>query len=383
MSRSCWSDRCARPRSTRRRGRRHAARPPREHGGHTAIVHGGERISHDELAERVARLAHGLAGTRDRPGRSGRAGHARHAGVRRSASSPSPACGAVAVPLNPHFKEAELALLHARLRRPRGDRGRATRRALCRELVSAWDAASRSSPPVSGPGRVTVESLIAGARADGARGRRGPTTTSSSSTRPAAPAAQARSAHPGAAARRGRQPRRDARPRPRPTSSSARSRCSTATAWDPACSPRCAAGRPWSSSRTPTRSCSSATTRSRSLERERVTVLPAVPFILRLLAEAPGHGDLSGVRLCFSAAAALPRPTFDGVRSTASACPIRQLYGSTEAGAVTANVDDDPAATWRSVGRPLAGVEIEVLDAGRRRRSRPGTSARSPSAARP
>jgi long-chain acyl-CoA synthetase len=93
-----------------------------------------------------------------------------------------------------------------------------------------------------------------------------------------------------------------------------------------------------------------------------VTVFPAVPFILRLLAEAPGTGDLSALRLCFSAAAALPRPTFDAF-DRRFGVPIRQLYGFTEAGAVSANLDADPWTTWRSVGRPLAGVEVAVLDA--------------------
>jgi long-chain acyl-CoA synthetase len=98
------------------------------------------------------------------------------------------------------------------------------------------------------------------------------------------------------------------------------------------------------------------------LERERATVFPAVPFILRLLTEAPGQGDLSALRLCFSAAAALPRPTFEAFAQRFGV-PIRQLYGSTETGAVTANLDDDPWGTWRSVGRSLEGVEVNVLDA--------------------
>jgi len=37
-------------------------------GGHAALVCGDERIGYDELAERVARLAHGLAGRGVSPG---------------------------------------------------------------------------------------------------------------------------------------------------------------------------------------------------------------------------------------------------------------------------------------------------------------------------
>jgi len=97
------------------------------------------------------------------------------------------------------------------------------------------------------------------------------------------------------------------------------------------------------------------------LEGEGVTIFPAVPFIIRLLAEAPGTADLSALRLCFSAANALPRQTFDAF-GRKFGIPVRQLYGCTEAGAVTANLDEDPWGTAGSVGRPLEGVEIEIVD---------------------
>ena len=97
----------------------------------------------------------------------------------------------------------------------------------------------------------------------------------------------------------------------------------------------------------------------RLIEREHVTVFPAVPYVFRALAEARIEADLSSVRLCFSAGNALPRSTFDAF-DRAFGVPIRQLYGLTETGAVTVNVDDDPWATAASVGRPLAGIEVEV-----------------------
>jgi long-chain acyl-CoA synthetase len=97
------------------------------------------------------------------------------------------------------------------------------------------------------------------------------------------------------------------------------------------------------------------------LEREAVTVFPAVPFVFRLLAEAPGEADLSGVRLCFSAGTALARPTFDAF-ALRFGVPIRQLYGSTETGTLTANLDNDPAASFASVGRPVGDVRVEISD---------------------
>ena len=97
------------------------------------------------------------------------------------------------------------------------------------------------------------------------------------------------------------------------------------------------------------------------LEREGVTVFPAVPFMLRILAEAPRAADLSALRLCFSAASALPPETFAAFHRRFGV-PVRQLYGLTEAGAVTVNADGEPWATARTVGRPLPGVELDILD---------------------
>jgi long-chain acyl-CoA synthetase len=97
------------------------------------------------------------------------------------------------------------------------------------------------------------------------------------------------------------------------------------------------------------------------LEQEGATVFPAVPFTFRLLAEAPEEADLSSLRLCFSAAAALPRSTFVAFERRFGV-PVRQLYGCTEAGCVTVNLDEDPYGTAASVGRPLEGVELRLID---------------------
>ena len=97
------------------------------------------------------------------------------------------------------------------------------------------------------------------------------------------------------------------------------------------------------------------------LERERATVFPGVPFTFRVLAEASEEADLSSLRLCFSAAAALPRSTFKAFHERFDV-PVRQLYGCTEAGCVTVNVDEDPHATAASVGTPLNGVELRIVD---------------------
>jgi long-chain acyl-CoA synthetase len=97
------------------------------------------------------------------------------------------------------------------------------------------------------------------------------------------------------------------------------------------------------------------------IEAEGVTIYPGVPFNFRLMAEAPATADLSSIRLAFSAGTALPRPFFDAFLDKFGV-PVRQLYGCTEAGTLTANMDDDPVATFESVGRPVDGVEVVIED---------------------
>jgi long-chain acyl-CoA synthetase len=97
------------------------------------------------------------------------------------------------------------------------------------------------------------------------------------------------------------------------------------------------------------------------LEQESCTIFPGVPFNFRLMAEAPAGADLSAVRLAFSAGTALPRPFFDAFLDKFGV-PVRQLYGCTEAGTLTANMDHDPVATFESVGPPVDGVEVRIED---------------------
>jgi long-chain acyl-CoA synthetase len=96
-------------------------------------------------------------------------------------------------------------------------------------------------------------------------------------------------------------------------------------------------------------------------EGEGVTIYPGVPFNFRLMAEAPASADLSSIRLAFSAGTAMPRPFFDAFLDKFGV-PVRQLYGCTEAGTLTANLDEDPVASFESVGQPVDGVEVLIED---------------------
>jgi long-chain acyl-CoA synthetase len=95
----------------------------------------------------------------------------------------------------------------------------------------------------------------------------------------------------------------------------------------------------------------------------RITFLGAVPQIFSILAMTPPRGaaDLSALRLVFSSSAPLLAP--DNRRfSERYGVVIRQLYGSTETGTISFNRDPDPAQRLDSLGRPLDGVRVQVID---------------------
>jgi long-chain acyl-CoA synthetase len=99
------------------------------------------------------------------------------------------------------------------------------------------------------------------------------------------------------------------------------------------------------------------------IQHEQITILPAVPYIFNTLAETPPEtqADLSTLRLCFSAGNFLSKDIFDKFRDRFGV-PVRQLYGCTEAGSVSINLDEQPEKTWNSVGVPMKNVEIKIID---------------------
>jgi long-chain acyl-CoA synthetase len=95
------------------------------------------------------------------------------------------------------------------------------------------------------------------------------------------------------------------------------------------------------------------------IQREHVTVFPTVPYMVELLAEAPFDADLSGLRYCYTAGAALPAAAVEAFDARFGV-PVRQMYGCTESPSITLNLDDDPRPTAGSVGRPLGDVRVGV-----------------------
>ena len=92
-----------------------------------------------------------------------------------------------------------------------------------------------------------------------------------------------------------------------------------------------------------------------------VTIFPAVPYIFAALADLPASvpADFSSVRLCLSGSNFLD-PAVQGRFEARFGVPIRQTYGSSEAGSVSWDCDPG-AATPGSVGRPLRGVTVQIV----------------------
>jgi long-chain acyl-CoA synthetase len=104
------------------------------------------------------------------------------------------------------------------------------------------------------------------------------------------------------------------------------------------------------------------------LTTERISFLGGVPQIFSILGQTPlrGHVDFRALRLVFSSSA--PLTPADGKRFRDQyGVVIRQLYGSTETGTISFNRHPEPETCQESVGTPLPGVEVAVLDADGRR----------------
>ena len=97
------------------------------------------------------------------------------------------------------------------------------------------------------------------------------------------------------------------------------------------------------------------------LEEEKISIFPAVPFTYQCLAGLKKVPLLPALRLCFSAGMGLPLETFNAMLETFN-FPVRQLYGCTEAGSVSINLDPDFIATATSVGKPMRRVQIFIVN---------------------
>ena len=98
------------------------------------------------------------------------------------------------------------------------------------------------------------------------------------------------------------------------------------------------------------------------------TLIPAVPAMIELLPRVEGvaGGTADAVRAAravYSAGAPLPADARDAF-ARAFGHRVGQVYGMTEVGSVTYNDPRDPDFDPESVGRPMAGVSLRLLDGG-------------------
>ena len=99
------------------------------------------------------------------------------------------------------------------------------------------------------------------------------------------------------------------------------------------------------------------------LAAQRVTVFPAVPFMVKMLAamRLPDQQGLDALRLCFTAGAALPAADADRFKERFGVS-VHQLYGSTETGAVALSYDAGVEHEPLSVGRALEHARFGIFD---------------------
>lgn len=99
------------------------------------------------------------------------------------------------------------------------------------------------------------------------------------------------------------------------------------------------------------------------LTRERITFFGGVPPMFVILSQTPRRGDedLSALRVVFSSSAPL-LPADNRQFHARYGVWVRQLYGSTETGTISVSRHSNPEACLESVGTPLDGVRVEVVD---------------------
>jgi long-chain acyl-CoA synthetase len=99
------------------------------------------------------------------------------------------------------------------------------------------------------------------------------------------------------------------------------------------------------------------------IARERVTIFEGVPTMYSALLHHPAHAtaDVSSLRLCVSGGAALPVEVLRQFEE-AFGCPILEGYGLSETSPVASFNHPDRPRKAGSIGTPIAGVEMRVVD---------------------
>ena len=100
------------------------------------------------------------------------------------------------------------------------------------------------------------------------------------------------------------------------------------------------------------------------IENESISIFPAVPFMLSVLAESymPRRRNFSSLRLVISSGSPLSAEVFFKFHEKIGIYP-RQLYGSTETGVISINLYEqiEKENRYRSVGRPVKNVKVSIF----------------------
>ncbi len=101
------------------------------------------------------------------------------------------------------------------------------------------------------------------------------------------------------------------------------------------------------------------------IERDRITVFPATPFMFRMLVETDftRTPDFSSLRLAVATGSALAPAVARGFREKFGVS-VGQAYGATETGPVAFGLPEESPDAAGCVGRPYAGVTVAVRGSG-------------------
>lgn len=103
----------------------------------------------------------------------------------------------------------------------------------------------------------------------------------------------------------------------------------------------------------------------RLMEQTKPTIFFGVPYMYELMAESARQTDLSSLRLAICSGTPLLMSTYNQVYDRFG-LSLRQLYGCTEAGCIAVNVNLIPEDNFNSVGLPINGVDLKLVDEDRK-----------------
>lgn len=94
-----------------------------------------------------------------------------------------------------------------------------------------------------------------------------------------------------------------------------------------------------------------------------ITIFPGVPSMFEMLANLGATERFTTLRTAYSAGGALPKTVFDNFQRKYHTT-VGQLYGATEIGSITLSDPLSPHFDAASVGQPMNGVDVRILDDG-------------------